>query len=261
MKISSDITAIVTGGASGLGEATARGLAAKGAKVGIFDMNEERGQMVAKEIGGVFANVNVADNASVDAGFETVRAANGQERIMVNCAGIGAAMKTVARKRDSGAIIPHDVEAYIRVININLIGSFLCASKSAAGMMTLEGLDPDNERGIIINTASVAAQDGQIGQVAYSSSKGGILAMALPMARDLAREGIRVNTILPGFYETPIYKQMPDNVKTSLQAHVQFPVRFGQPREYAEVVEFMVEHTYINAEYIRTDAGARMPPR
>ena len=122
-------------------------------------------------------------------------------------------------------------------------------------MMTLEGLDPDNERGIIINTASVAAQDGQIGQVAYSSSKGGILAMALPMARDLAREGIRVNTILPGFYETPIYKQMPDNVKTSLQAHVQFPVRFGQPREYAEVVEFMVEHTYINAEYIRTDAG------
>jgi len=120
MKISSDITAIVTGGASGLGEATARGLAAKGAKVGIFDMNEERGQMVAKEIGGVFANVNVADNASVDAGFETVRAANGQERIMVNCAGIGAAMKTVARKRDSGAIIPHDVEAYIRVINIHL---------------------------------------------------------------------------------------------------------------------------------------------
>ena len=261
MKISSDIAAIVTGGASGLGEATARGLAAKGAKVGIFDMNEERGQMVAKEIGGTFAKVNVADNVSVDAGFETVRAANGQERIMVNCAGIGGAEKTVSRKRDTGAIVAHDVERYIRVININLIGSFLCASKSAAGMMSIDPTDPDGERGIIINTASVAAQDGQIGQVAYSSSKGGILAMALPMARDLAREGIRVNTILPGFYETPIYKQMKDNVKDALRGHVQFPVRFGHPKEYADVVQFMVEHTYINAEYIRTDAGARMPPR
>ena len=261
MKLSSDISAIVTGGASGLGEATARGLAAKGVKVGIFDMNAERGEMVAGEIGGTFAKVNVADNDSVDAGFEAVRAANGQERIMVNCAGIGGAEKTVKRDRNTGDISAHSVENYIRIININLIGSFLCASKSAAGMMALDGMAPDNERGIIINTASVAAQDGQIGQVAYSSSKGGILAMALPMARDLAREGIRVNTILPGFYETPIYEQMPDNVKTSLQAHVQFPVRFGQPREYAEVVEFMCEHTYINAEYIRTDAGARMPPR
>ena len=128
-------------------------------------------------------------------------------------------------------------------------------------MMTLEPTEPDGERGLIINTASVAAQDGQIGQVAYSSSKGGILAMALPMARDLAREGIRVNTILPGFYETPIYKQMKDNVKEALKAHVQFPNRFGDPSEYAQVVEFMCEHSYINGEYIRTDAGARMPPR
>ena len=128
-------------------------------------------------------------------------------------------------------------------------------------MMTLEPTEPDGERGIVINTASVAAQDGQIGQVAYSSSKGGILAMALPMARDLAREGIRVNTILPGFYETPIYQQMNDNVKDALRAHVQFPNRFGDPAEYAQVVEFMCEHTYINGEYIRTDAGARMPPR
>ena len=261
MKISTDISAIVTGGASGLGEATARGLAAKGAKVGIFDMNEERGKMVAKDIGGTFAKVNVADNASVDAGFNAVRAANGQERILVNCAGIGGAEKTVKRDRKTGDIVPHDVERYIRIININLIGSFLCASKSAAGMMALDPLDPDGERGVVINTASVAAQDGQIGQVAYSSSKGGILAMALPMARDLAREGIRVNTILPGFYETPIYSQMNDNVKEALRAHVQFPVRFGDPKEYAQVVEFMCEHVYINAEYIRTDAGARMPPR
>ena len=261
MKLDSSFTAIVTGGASGLGEATARGLAAKGVTVGIFDMNEERGKMVASDIGGTFAKVNVADNASVDAGFEALRAAHGQERIMVNCAGIGGAEKTVARKRDTGAIVPHDVERYIRIININLIGSFLCASKSAAGMMTLDPTEPDGERGIIINTASVAAQDGQIGQVAYASSKGGILAMALPMARDLACEGIRVNTILPGFYETPIYGQMNDNVKDALRAHVQFPNRFGDPAEYSQVVEFMCEHTYLNGEYIRTDAGARMPPR
>jgi len=261
MKLSSNISAIVTGGASGLGEATARGLAAKGVKVGIFDMNAERGEKVAKEIGGAFAKVNVADNASVDAGLAAIRGVNGQERIMVNCAGIGGAEKTVKRDRNTGDIIAHDVERYIRIININLIGSFLCASKSAAGMMALDPMEPDGERGIIINTASVAAQDGQIGQVAYSSSKGGILAMALPMARDLAREGIRVNTILPGFYETPIYEQMKPEVKVALQAHVQFPVRFGQPNEYAQVVEFMCEHGYINAEYIRTDAGARMPPR
>jgi len=261
MKLSSEISAIVTGGASGLGEATARGLAAKGVKVGIFDMNEEGGQKVAKDIGGTFAKVNVADNASVDAGFKTIRAAHGQERIMVNCAGIGGGIKTVARKRDTGEIAPHDVEAYIRIININLIGTFLCASKSAAGMMTLDPTEPDGERGVVINTASVAAQDGQIGQVAYASSKGGILSMALPMARDLAREGIRVNTILPGFYETPIYEQMKPEIKENLKAHLQFPVRFGQPKEYAQVVEFMCEHGYINAEYIRTDAGARMPPR
>lgn len=261
MELNSNVTAIVTGGASGLGEGTARMLAAKGVKVGIFDMNAERGKMVAKEIDGVFTKVDVSNADNVEEGLDFIRAALGQERIMVNCAGIGGAMKTVARKRDTGEIVAHDLEAYARIININLIGSFICASKSAAGMMTLDPTEPDGERGVIINTASVAAQDGQIGQVAYSSSKGGILAMALPMARDLAREGIRVNTILPGFYETPIYGQMNDNVKEALKAHVQFPNRFGQPSEYADVVAFMCEHTYINAEYIRTDAGARMPPR
>jgi len=261
MKLSSEISAIVTGGASGLGEGTARMLAAQGVKVGIFDMNADRGKKIADELGGVFAKVDVSKPQSVEDGLDLVRAINGQERIMVNCAGIGGAVKTVARKRDTGEIIAHDLDAYIRIININLIGSFICASKSAAGMMELDPTEPDGERGIIINTASVAAQDGQIGQVAYSSSKGGILSMALPMARDLAREGIRVNTILPGFYETPIYDQMNDNVKDALRAHVQFPNRFGNPSEYGDVVKFMCEHTYINAEYIRTDAGARMPPR
>jgi len=170
-------------------------------------------------------------------------------------------MKTAGRKRDTGEILAHDVAAYKRVLDINLFGSFLCASKSAAAMMALEPMAPDGERGLIVNTASVAAQDGQIGQLAYAASKGGILSMALPMARDLAREGIRVNTILPGFYETPIYEQMKPEVKESLRAHVQFPNRFGQPSEFGDVAVFMAEHTYINAEYIRTDAGARMPPR
>lgn len=261
MKLSNEITAVVTGGASGLGEATARAFAAKGVKVGIFDMNEARGEQVAAEIGGVFAKVNVADEASVDAGFAAVRAENGTERLLINCAGIGLGMKTASRKRDTGSILAHDVAAYKRVLDINLFGSFLCASKSAAAMMALEPMDPDGERGLIVNTASVAAQDGQIGQLAYAASKGGILSMALPMARDLAREGIRVNTILPGFYETPIYEQMKPEVKESLRAHVQFPNRFGQPSEFGDVAVFMAEHAYINAEYIRTDAGARMPPR
>lgn len=261
MKLNASLSAIVTGGASGLGEGTARMLASHGVKVGIFDMNEDRGQMVAKDIGGAFAKVNVSDNASVDAGFAAIRAEIGQERIMVNCAGIGGGIKTASRKRDTGEISAHDPEAFIRIININLIGSFLCASKSAAGMMALDPTQPDGERGVIINTASVAAQDGQIGQVAYAASKGGILSMALPMARDLAREGIRVNTILPGFYETPIYQQMKPEVKENLRAHVQFPNRFGQADEFGDVVRFMCEHGYINGEYIRTDAGARMPPR
>ena len=261
MQLSSDISAIVTGGASGLGEGTARLLASAGVKVGIFDMNVERGEAVAKEIGGTFAKVDVSNNESVDAGFNAVRTAQGQERIMINCAGIGGGMKTASRKRDTGEIMAHDVAMYTRVIHINLIGSFLCASKSAAGMMAIDPMAPDGERGVIINTASVAAQDGQIGQVAYAASKGGILSMALPMARDLAREGIRVNTILPGFFETPIYNQMKPEVKENLRAHVQFPNRFGTMDEYAKVVKFMVENIYINGEYLRADAGARMPPR
>jgi NAD(P)-dependent dehydrogenase (short-subunit alcohol dehydrogenase family) len=260
MKIDDSIAAIVTGGASGLGEGTARRLAADGAKVTIFDMNEERGQMVASEIGGVFAQVNVADEESVDAGFAKAREAHGQERILVNCAGIGGGEKTAGRSRSTGEINAHDIGRFTRIISINLIGSFMCAAKSAAGMMTLD-MAEGSGRGLIVHTASVAAQDGQIGQVAYSASKGGIYGMTLPMARDLAREGIRVNTILPGFFETPIYAQMKPEVKTALGAHLQFPQRFGTPEEYADLVAFMVSNDYINAECVRLDAGARMPPR
>ncbi|MEE9272570.1 MAG: SDR family NAD(P)-dependent oxidoreductase [Robiginitomaculum sp.] len=261
MELSSNITAVITGGASGLGEGTARLLAARGVKVGIFDMNEERGKKVAAEIGGTFALVDVSNEESVDAGFETVRLANGQERIMVNCAGIAGGMKTASRDRKSGKIRAHDAGFFSKIINVNLIGTFMCVAKSAAGMMSLNGVDPDGERGVIINTASVAAQDGQIGQVAYAASKGGILSMALPVARDLAREGIRCNTILPGFFETPIYEQMKPEVKEALRAYVQFPARFGTMEEYAKLVAMMCEQVYVNGEYLRADAGARMPPR
>lgn len=261
MELNSDMAAVVTGGASGLGEATARLLVSKGVKVGIFDFNKQRGQEVANEIGAIFAHVNVADEKMVKAGFDLVRAANGQERVMVNAAGIGLGMKTASRKRDTGEILAHDIAAFRRVLDINLFGTFLCASQSAAGMMSIEPQDPDGERGVIINTASVAAQDGQIGQLAYAATKGGILSMALPMARDLAREGIRANTILPGFFETPIYEQMKPEVKDSLRAHLQFPTRFGDAREFAELAEFLITQTYMNAEYVRMDAGARMPPR
>ena len=252
------IAAVVTGGASGLGEATARRLAAEGAKVTVFDLNEELGNAVAKDIGGVFAKVNVADVENVQAGFAAAREAHGQERVMVNCAGIGWAMKT-ARRSSKGDIVMHELDKFALVININLVGSFNCAAISAAGMLEVE---PDESgRGLIVHTASVAAQDGQIGQVAYSASKGGIYGMTLPMARDLAREGVRVNTILPGFFETPIYKQMPDEVKISLASHLQFPQRFGRPEEYADLVAFMAQNDYINAECVRLDAGARMPPK
>jgi NAD(P)-dependent dehydrogenase (short-subunit alcohol dehydrogenase family) len=250
--------AVVTGGASGLGEGTARRLAAEGCKVAIFDLNEARGEAVAAELGGVFAKVNVADPDSVRAGFQTARAAHGQERILVNCAGIGWAEKT-ARRSSKGDIVGHQLDKFALVVSINLVGSFNCAAVAAEGMLTL---DPDaSGRGVIVNTASVAAQDGQIGQVAYAASKGGIYAMTLPMARDLAREGVRVNTILPGFFETPIYEQMPPEVKTNLASHLQFPQRFGTPAEYADLVAFMVSNDYINAECVRLDAGARMPPK
>lgn len=252
--------AVVTGGASGLGEASARALAAAGAKVTVFDLNEARGRAVADDIGGAFARVDVSNPESVAAGFETARAAHGQERVLVNCAGIGWAEKTAGRSKSTGEIREHAADKFALVININLVGSFMCAARAASGMMTLEPLG-DAGRGVIVNTASVAAQDGQIGQVAYAASKGGIVGMTLPMARDLAREGVRVNTILPGFFETPIYEQMPPEVKTSLVAHLQFPTRFGTPAEYADLVMFMVSSDYINAESVRLDAGARMPPK
>ncbi|WP_448586535.1 SDR family NAD(P)-dependent oxidoreductase [Thermaurantiacus sp.] len=255
------LTAVVTGGASGLGAATARALAREGVKVAIFDLNAEKGEAVAAEVGGVFCQVNVTDDASVDAGFEKARAALGQERILINCAGTGNAIKTASRDKKTGAIRHFPLDAFNLIIQINLVGTFRCIAKSAAGMMTLPPLDAFGERGVIINTASVAAEDGQIGQAAYSASKGGVVGMTLPIARDLAAEGIRVNTILPGIFDTPLLGAAPQHVKDALSAQVPFPRRLGSPAEYASLALEMCRNSYFNGEDVRLDGAIRMAPR
>jgi len=251
---------VVTGGASGLGEATARALAAKGAKVAIFDRNAEQGEKVAAELGGIFCEVDVTNDETVAAGFEKARAAHGQERVLVNCAGVANAAKTVARDKETKAPKFYPMMQFELAIQINLIGTFRCIAHSAFGMVNLDPME-DGERGCIVNTASVAAQDGQIGQVAYSASKGGVLAMALPIARDLMNDGVRVNTILPGVFKTPMVAMMPPNVQEALGAQVPFPKRLGQAEEYARLACFMVENPYLNAAAIRLDGGIRMAPR
>lgn len=259
MELKSGISAVVTGGASGLGEATARALAAKGVSVGIFDLNEERGEALAKELGGAFAKVNVTSEEDVDAGFAKVRAAIGQERILVNCAGTGNAHKTASRDKTTGEIKHFPLDAFNMIIQINLVGTFRCIAKSAAGMMTLDPIE--GERGAIVNTASVAAEDGQMGQAAYSASKGGVVGMTLPIARDLARELIRVNTILPGIFNTPLMNGAPENVKQALAASVPNPARLGNPPEYASLALQMIENAYFNGEDVRLDGAIRMGMR
>lgn len=254
------ITAVVTGAASGLGEATARAFAAAGAKVAIFDRDAEKGEAVAAAIGGIFCGVDVTSDESVDAGFAKARAALGQERVLVNCAGIVNAIKTVSRKKESGAIVHFPLADFERVIQINLIGTFRCIAKSAAGMLTLDPTDT-GERGAIVNTASVAAEDGQIGQAAYAASKGAVMAMTLPVARDLSAEGIRVNTILPGIFGTPMMLSMPQPVQDALAAAVPFPKRLGAPEEYARLAMEMVRNSYLNGEDVRLDGAIRMGPR
>lgn len=261
MKLDNSIAAVVTGAASGLGAATARALAGKGVKVAVFDRDADKGEAVASEIGGIFCQCDVTDDASVEAAFAKAREAHGQERILVNCAGVANAMKTVGRDKATGEIRPYPMQQFELAIQINLIGTFRMIAKSAAGMAALEPLGEDGEKGLIVNTASVAAQDGQIGQAAYSASKAGVLGMALPIARDLMNEGIRVNTILPGVFKTPMVAMMPQNVQDALAAQVPFPKRLGQAEEYARLAVFMAENPYINAEYVRLDGGIRMAPR
>lgn len=255
MQISKDTPIVVSGGASGLGAAVARAFAEAGAPVGIFDLNEEAGAAIAKELGGVFTRVDVADPESVRAGFATTRAAIGQERVMMNCAGIAPASKTVAKG------VAHDPALFAKVIGVNLIGSFNCASQAAEGMVAAEPLTASGERGVILSTASVAAFEGQIGQLAYAASKAGIAGMTLPMARDLSRDGVRVATIAPGIFLTPLLESLPQEVQDSLAAQVPFPSRLGDPAEFAALARHIAENEMLNGEVIRLDGAIRMAPR
>jgi NAD(P)-dependent dehydrogenase (short-subunit alcohol dehydrogenase family) len=260
MELNNQISAVVTGGASGLGEATARALAKHGVKVALFDLNKDRGEKVAKEIGGVFCEVNVTNEQSVVDGFKKARAANGQERVLINCAGTGNAAKTAWRDKESGQIKNFPTDQFDRIIQINLVGTFRCISHSAAGMLSLDPLST-GERGAIVNTASVAAEDGQIGQAAYTASKAGVVGLTLVVARDLSRDGIRCNTILPGLFNTPLFGAAPEEMKRNLGAQVPFPARLGNPEEYASLALEMVRNSYFNGEDVRLDGAIRMAPR
>ncbi|WP_225204941.1 SDR family NAD(P)-dependent oxidoreductase [Novosphingobium huizhouense] len=245
------LAAVVTGGASGLGAATAARLASLGAKVALFDLNAEAGEAHAKEIGGKFYSVNVTDEASVAAGLEAAEAAHGKARILVNCAGIAPPAKVI--NRDGSAIALAD---FARIVNINLIGTFNVLSKFAARIFDAELVG--EERGVIINTASVAAFEGQVGQAAYAASKAGVHGMALPIAREFARYGIRVNTIAPGIFWTPMLASLPQEAQDSLGKQVPFPSRLGKPEEYAQLAQSIIENPMINAETIRLDGAIRM---
>lgn len=255
MKLNNELAAIVTGGASGLGEATARALASKGVRVAIFDMNTEAGVAVAKDIEGLFIQVDVSDPESVAAGMVTVKDECGTPRICVNCAGVAPAQKTVSKG------VVHDAALFQKVINVNLVGTFNVASQAAQLMAEDDPLTADGERGVIVNTASVAAFDGQIGQVAYGSSKAAVAGMTLPMARDLSRDGIRVMTIAPGIFGTPMLLAMPEEVQEALGKQVPFPSRLGKPEEYANLVMTIAENEMLNGETIRLDGAIRMAPR
>lgn len=260
MQINGDVVAVVTGGASGLGEATARALAVAGAKVAIFDMNEAVGSALATEIGGVFCKVDVTSDDQVDAAFAKARNALGQERILVNCAGIANGIKTASRNKADGSTARFPMKDFEKAVQINLLGTFRCIAASAQGMLDLEPL-ADGERGAIVCTASVAAQDGQMGQAAYSASKAGVLGMTLPIARDLMGEGIRINTILPGLFLTPMMRGLPENVQVALGASVPFPKRLGAPAEYAALALHMIANSYLNGESVRLDGAIRLAPR
>jgi NAD(P)-dependent dehydrogenase (short-subunit alcohol dehydrogenase family) len=261
MKIDPSLAAVVTGGASGLGEATARMLRAEGAKVAILDMQEERGRKVAAEIGAVFALCDVTNEASVDAALAAARAANGQERVVANCAGIAPGRRMISKKKDTGELVAHDLMHFAKVVNVNLVGTFLVTAKSALGMASLPPVDADGQRGVVIGTASVAAEDGQVGQAAYAASKAGVKGMTLPIARDLAQYGIRMCTILPGLFQTPMFDGLDENFRKTLAASVPFPSRLGAPADYARLIRFIIENDYMNGESIRLDGAIRLAPR
>ncbi len=246
--------AIVTGGGSGLGRATAEAFAAKGARVAVLDRNAEAAEDVAKAIGGLAAPCDVADAASSEAALAKAEAAHGPARVLVNCAGIGTPKRVVGRDG------PQPLGDFETVIRVNLVGTFNMIRLVAASMAKLTPLE-GGERGVIVSTASVAAYEGQIGQAAYSASKGGVVAMTLPIARELAQFGIRVNTIAPGLFLTPMLLGLPQEAQDSLGRAVPYPARLGEPREYAALAAHIVENAYLNGETIRIDGALRMQPR
>jgi NAD(P)-dependent dehydrogenase (short-subunit alcohol dehydrogenase family) len=260
MHLNSSVSAVITGGASGLGEATVRALAARSVRVAVFDVNSKLGEAVARDVNGIFCRVDVTSDESVDNGFERSRAAIGQERILVTCAGIGDAAKTARRDRETRQISHFPLALFDRVIQVNLVGTFRCIAKSAAGMLTLPPQE-DGDRGVIISTASVAAEDGQVGQAAYAASKSGIVGLTLPVARDLMNESIRVNSILPGTFATPMLQAAAEKVKAALAASVPYPKRMGEPNEYAHLVMSMIDNGYFNGASVRLDGAIRMAPR
>ncbi len=254
MKIDGSV-ALVTGGASGLGEATVRRLVGGGAKAVIVDMNVERGEALAAELGDgvIFQKTDVSDAAQVQAAIDAAKEL-GELRIAVSCAGVGWAARTI--KRDG---TPHDFDLFKKVIEVNLVGTFNVIRLAAAAMSQQEAVE--EERGVIINTASVAAFDGQIGQAAYSASKGGVVGLTLPVARDLAKAKIRVMTIAPGTFDTPMLASLPEEVRQALAAQIPNPSRLGRPSEYAALAAHIVENAYLNGEVIRLDGALRMPPK
>ncbi len=260
MQIDSSTAAVVTGGASGLGQATAEALAAAGVKVAIFDVNADKGEAVASAIGGLFCQVDITSEESVVAGFAKARAAHGQERICVHCAMTSRRGKTLAWDKDAGQLRRLSTEDYIYGVQGILVASYRIASLSAEGMAGLDPLE-DGERGCITLTASVAAQDGQIGQVIYGSAKAGVNGLVLPMARDLSDVGIRVNSIMPGIFATPLMLGARPQVLESLAASVPFPKRLGKPEEFASLALELARNSYFNGQCIRLDGAIRMAPR
>jgi NAD(P)-dependent dehydrogenase (short-subunit alcohol dehydrogenase family) len=261
MKLDNSVAAVVTGAASGLGEATARLLANSGVRVAVLDRAEERGAQIADEIDGVFCLADLTDDGSVDAALARARAAHGVERILVNCAGIAPGQRTVSRDRETGAIVAHNIESFKATLEINLVATFRMIARCAAAMVALPPVTADGGRGVIVNTASIAAEDGQIGQAAYSASKGGVVGLTLPVARDLAAYGIRVVTIMPGLFQTPMLEGIAPEVRKALEANIPFPPRLGRPQEYARLVRAIVENDMLNGESIRLDGALRMQPK
>jgi len=255
MKLDSSVSAIVSGGASGLGFAVASALRKAGVRVGIIDLNKEQGAEAASQLGCEAAQADVRSPDSIANALEALRKVNGQERICVNCAGIAPSAKTVSK----GAA--HDPDLFAQVLSINLAGTFYLASQSAQGMTSAEPIDDDNQRGVIVNTASIAAFEGQMGQAAYAASKAGVAGLTLPMARDLAAHGIRVLSVAPGIFGTPMVRAFPETVQEALASNIPFPKRLGHPAEFADLILSMIRNPMLNGETIRIDGATRMQAR